>query len=163
MYQILTHQSLQTATNASAQVTAGLAQAGLFGDTDEAVSFFEGLRDSTFENLSAEAEKNNEALRKEDDSKPAKRSSGGSKGRKSGGGSKGGNKTFTAEEAGEVELAFGKFRGATIAEVASLTAEEADEDYGYTTGPGRTWLEWAEENATSDYIKDAISAYLKAA
>jgi hypothetical protein len=159
-YQILTHQSLQTATNASAQVTAGLAQAGLFGDTDEAVSFFEGLRDSTFENLSVEAEKNNEALRKDEDSKPAKRSTG-SKGKSKG--SKGGNKTFTAEEAGEVELAFGKFRGATIAEVASLTAEEADEDYGYTTGPGRTWLEWAEENATSDYIKDAISAYLKAA
>ena len=50
----------------------------------------------------------------------------------------------------DVELKFGKFRGKTIGAVAK-------------TEDGLSWLEWAGENSSNDFIKSTIRKFLAAA
>ena len=159
-YRIRSHQSLQTAVNAASAITAALINAGVVGSEDEADETQARFQEKFFAALSAEAEKNNADIEKED--AEGNRPSGSSRpsgGRKGGKGDSGGKKTFTVDEAGDVELRFGAFEGCTVKEVYGFSKKDA-EDYGYDK-PGKKWLEWAEENSTSGYLRDAIKAYVE--
>ena len=172
MYRIRPHQSLQTAVNSSAQLVAAMTTSGILSTQEEVDQAFENRVTKTFEKLLEQAEKDNEVIAAEEakeDAKPSSRPSGNRSGGAKKGGSKGGSgkKTFTVEEAGNVRIGFGAFGpdkedpdsvGCTIAEVFNMSASEAT-DYGYEK-PGKKWLEWAQENATSGYLRDAIETYV---
>lgn len=56
---------------------------------------------------------------------------------------------------GKTVIKFGKFKGLTIAEIDAAVADD-----GKT---GRSWLEWAGDKLDDDFLKKAITGYLKAA
>jgi hypothetical protein len=140
---------MQTAINGAVTLTSAFVAAGFVSDIDEARSVFEKERDSIFETLGSQPNE-----------QPA-RASGGS--RSSGGGSKGsgGGKQFTADEARNIDLIFGKFKGVTLGELENMSASDTEE-YGYEKG-GLAYLKYLANNddPKGGFIKRAASAILE--
>jgi hypothetical protein len=152
----------QTAANVAGAVTAANI-AATDGMTASAASkyvntIFEGL----FELLAPVVDADNEVFAAQDEAAPAAKAAS-SGGKRSTGGAKtsGTGKKFTLEEAMELELNSGKFKGQTLGDVYAMDEDEAAE-YGHREGePGKSYVKWltTEKNPNS-YTRDAAKAII---
>lgn len=148
----------QTAANASATVIAAFADS--FKSFDDAVVAFNELRTQVFEELAVVVDADNAVFAANDNggtSKPAKSSGSSSRSgktfaRKSG--SNGGS--IGLKDALDMELNFGAFGGETLETVLNLSADDADEQYGYGDGErsGRDYVTWlASDKNKNEYVQ----------
>jgi len=152
----------QTASNTAGVITAAniAATDGMTASAAAkyAVTVFEAL----FEVLSPVVDADNKLFAEQEEAAPAPKSSGGSKTKSSGGsGRSGGGKKFTLDEALELELNSGKFKGQTLGDVYNMDADEAAE-YGHREGEaGKSYVKWltTEKNPNS-YTRDAALALI---
>ena len=161
--------SAQTAANASAVVVAAFADS--FKNFDAAVEAFNDLRTQVFEDLAAIVDADNEKFAEADGgssngsrSKSSNRSSkgtssrGGKTSRSNGGSKRGGSKggSISLDDALGMELNFGAFEGETLGDVLKLTADEAEDDYGYGDGErdGTDYISWlASDKNQNEYVQ----------
>lgn len=157
-YQVLSHQVFSTASRHAVDLVVAELAAGSIAK-GKAFETYEKHLEAIYDKMNEKATADNEKLAEsaDDDSSSSRRSGGRSKGRGRRGGA--GKKKFTADEAGEVEIKFGAFTGCTIDEVYGFSKSDSEE-YDYDK-PGKKWLEWAQENANSDFFRDAVTAYLE--
>jgi hypothetical protein len=169
-YRLLLANFKQTAMNAAATITAAATTAGLLKTTAAVKKAFDETYESILEELAAQVETDNELLAEQEGDqekkKPARKPGGARSSTKSTNGSKtsrsssgGRGKKFTVDEAGDIELNFGQFKGCTVAEVYDMD-EEAAEEYGYDRGSGQEYIEWLAESSNNKFIKDAASAFV---
>lgn len=146
----------QTAANDAASIVVAELTAGILSSQDEVDTRFTELVENIFADLD-EVAKQDDAQYEGSSDKPAKR------GRKTGGGSKskgrrsgGGKSSITLEDALAMELTSGVFEGETLGTVLDLSAEDADEDYGYADGErsGADYIAWlASDKNKNDYTQ----------
>ena len=163
-YRVLKHTLRQTATNAAAQVVAALIEGGNIDDVETAANAVNEVADSIFAGLESVADADNAVLAAEQGDEPAekpKAKSGSSSSKPASKGSSSSNKKdgFTAEQAREVELNYGKFAGETLGKVEELTADEAEE-YGYENGDGVAYIKWLATNKRNQFLMKAAKAIL---
>lgn len=133
----------QTATN----VAGSLAAAGF--TLEDVKENFEAIRDYIFTDLSTFVDQ--EAK----DAPPAR----------SGGGQRSGGSNSNSSDPGSIEFRFGAFKGSTIAEVAELSAADADKKTeGRYTKSGVTYLEWVANNKDpkASFMQKQAEAFLDA-
>lgn len=151
--------SAQTAANASATVIAAFADQ--FKTFDDAVEAFNSLRSEVFEDLAKIVDADNAVFAANDSGPAPKKSYGGTKSNggssrsgKTRGGSGGGS--ISLGDALDMELNFGAFGGETLKTVLALSADEAEEDYGYGDGErsGRDYITWlASDKNKNEYVQ----------
>jgi hypothetical protein len=160
-YQKTRTEGYQTSTNVAAELTAALVAQGAVEATASAViGTVREIRDALFSDIIVITDADNAMLQAEAAKAPAS-TSGESRRATSADGNGKGSHTFTKDEGLALSMNFGKFKGMTVGDILNLSASEA-EKYGYTTGPGRTWVEWLaqDEEPKRDYAKRAAVAAL---
>jgi hypothetical protein len=154
--------SAQTAANASAVLVAAFADS--FKSFDDAVTAYNELRESVFEDLAKVVDADNELFastgRSNGSSSPSKSDSGSKRSSsKTGGGSnrgRGGKSSITLDDALSMELNFGAFSGETLETVLSLAADQCDEEFDYGDGErdGRDYIAWlASDKNKNEYVQ----------
>lgn len=146
----------QTAANVAATRVAAEVQAGLIGSTEEADTRFQVISEAVMKELEPIVAEDNAVYEAAEAAAP-KRSGGGGGYQKSGGGSGGGS--ITAESARGVDLTFGKFKGCTLGELETMTADEA-EAYKPGNGPGIKYIEWLSKNEQNAFMAKRAKAIL---
>lgn len=156
----------QTAANVAGGVASALIAAGKVTTVAKAAEAVTTVFDELFDKLGPVVEGDNEVFaaaeaeaEKAAPKKAASKSSG-SKSKSSG--SKGGGKTFTKDEALELELNSGKFKGVTIGEVLEMDEDEAAEHNHREGEAGRTYVEWLATDANPNtFTRNAAVAALE--
>lgn len=135
-YRVSKTSALQTAVKAAVDIALAELNAGLITDHDGVMNLIGELRDDFATQLFEEVDRDNALLDAEAISTPRR-----------GGGGGGGNKPFSADEAADTVLNFGKFKGLTLGQVYGMTDTECA---AYTQGAyskaGADWLRWAAAN-----------------
>lgn len=148
----------QTAVNAAATTVVAELAAGVLDGAMLDKRFVE-VRDEVFTYLEALAVIDDAAYEGKAEAKPAKpytEKKSYSGGAKTGGGSRKGGGSITVEDARDMELTWGAFQGLTLAKLLEVTADDADENYGYGDGErgGREYLSWlAGKGNNIEYVQ----------
>lgn len=151
----------QTAANAAASIVAAKVEADPGIDI---ITHFDDVFDAIFGKLSPIVDEDNallDAEREADESAPKAEKP--KRERKTGnGGRSNGSAKFrgTLKDANKLALKYGAFEGVTLAELVSMSAEEADSDYDYGDGEktGADYLAWAgSELNTNEYLREAAA------
>lgn len=163
-------EAYQTSTNGAVALTGILVeQGGVEPSVESVLAIVRAIRDELFKDISSIVAEDNAMLRAEAaSSSPLKtytethtQNLGGGGNFKRAGTDSAGGKVFSKEEGLALVLNFGKFKGLTVGAILDMPASVAEE-FGYTTGPGRTWVEWlaGDSEPKRDFAKRAAIAAL---
>lgn len=144
--------SAQTAANASAVLVSAFADC--FDSFKDATEAYHQLREAIFEDLSVVVDADNAVFEAAENGSSngsskgssSRKSSGSSRSSKTGGGSKrrSGGGSVSLDDALDLELNFGSFKGETLGFVLGLSADACDADYAYgdRERDGRDYISW---------------------
>lgn len=147
--------------NAGIVVSAELA-AGLIDGTEEADERFIAVRDREYAYLEELAKADDAAYEAVADAPKSERPSGRTGSSKPAG--RGGSKTkkFSLEEAEELEMNSGAFKGAKLGDVVTLDKDTAYQSYGYTNGSGEDFIAWLSSTENRNGFTRAAAEVIRA-
>ncbi|MES2156008.1 MAG: hypothetical protein V4510_12820 [bacterium] len=148
----------QTAGNVAGNVAAAALTAGKL-DVDSAAEFVVDVFEALFTKLAPIVDADNANFLAQEGAAPASKTakSGGERSYSKTRSSKTrGNSSVSLDDALGMELNFGAFGGETMGNVLALSADDADEQYGYGDGErsGRDYITWlATDKNKNDYVR----------
>ena len=166
----------QTSANVAGVVTSALIAKGLV-DLESAGDAVTGVFEALFERLGPVVDADNQKFAAEDNGggggKYAAKSSGSSstpRSSKTGGGSKykgksGGSGKISDASARTLELSWGSFEGVELGTLLSISAEDAEKDFGYGDGErsGTDYLTWlASDGNKNEFVQSRARVILDA-